>query len=161
LEDYVEDRTRDFVGRGAILARLAAIATSPVQEGTSWGLCLTGSSGTGKSAIFGALKRRLATSDVFLLAHAAGASARSPSVDHILQGWVGELGTTLGTDPGLSERADIEAIETTFHSLLGRMAAQRRVVVLIDALDQFEATIRARFLTWLPRAWPANARLIV
>lgn len=40
------------------------------------------------------------------------------------------------------------------------MSGQHRVVVLIDALDQFEATTRARFLNWLPRPWPANARLV-
>ena len=33
-------------------------------------------------------------------------------------------------------------------------------MVLIDALNQFEPTTRARHLTWLPRSWPQNARLI-
>ncbi len=34
------------------------------------------------------------------------------------------------------------------------------MVLLIDALDQFEPTPRGRYLTWLPAAWPDNARLI-
>ncbi|MCK5509040.1 MAG: tetratricopeptide repeat protein [Desulfobacterales bacterium] len=32
--------------------------------------------------------------------------------------------------------------------------------MLIDALDQFEPTVRASHLSWLPKSWPANARLI-
>jgi hypothetical protein len=43
------------------------------------GACVTADAGTGKSAIFGELKRRLEKEDLFMLAHAAGASARSPS----------------------------------------------------------------------------------
>ncbi len=37
---------------------------------------------------------------------------------------------------------------------------KRRVVCLVDALNQFERTPAARHLTWLPQLWPANARLI-
>ena len=40
------------------------------------------------------------------------------------------------------------------------MASQRRVVILIDALDQFKKTPRGKLTTWLPRLWPTNARLV-
>ena len=53
-----------------------------------------------------------------------------------------------------------DQIESTFASLLGRAAVRGRVVLLIDALNQFEPTARARYLTWLPKLWPANARLV-
>ena len=59
-----------------------------------------------------------------------------------------------------SAGAGPEAVEAAFASLLWQVAKQRRVVVLIDALDQFEATPRGRFATWLPRMWHPNARLI-
>ena len=161
LDDYIEDRARDFIGRDVVLARLEGLAASAAHEGGAWGLVLTGAAGTGKSAVFGELHRRLQRSDTFVLGHAAGASARSPSVDDMLRCWIEELAATLGTDPGLAENTDPDdAIEVAFRTLLGRMAAERRVVVLIDALDQFDATTRARFLTWLPRVWPENARLI-
>src|SRR5579859_4466245 len=160
LEDYIEDRSYGFVGREATLGRFISIATSPAKEGAMLGACLTGQPGAGKSAIFGEMKRRLTRMGTLVLAHAAAASVRSPSVDDMLRRWIEELGIALGVDPGLQERADPDRIDSTFHSLLARMAVQRRVVVLIDALDQFEATIRARHLTWLPRPWPTNARLI-
>ena len=161
LEDFADDRARDFVGRQAVIARLTGLCLSPAQEGAPWGVCVTGEPGSGKSALFGELLRRLKDTDAFVLAHAAGASPRATSVDAMLRRWIDELGSALGAgDIGLTENVDPETVETAFASLLGRMASQRRVVVLIDALDQFKKTARGRSTTWLPRLWPANARLV-
>jgi hypothetical protein len=160
LDDYIEDRTRDFVGRAAVLARLGELASSATREGATWGLCLTAASGSGKSAIFGEMHRRLTKQGVFVLAHAAAASARAPSVDDMLRRWIEELGAALRIGPRLADDADSDVIDAAFRALLNRMAAARRVVVLVDALDQLEISTRARFLHWLPRQWPANARLI-
>ena len=183
LEDFVDDRARDFVGRHAIIARLTSVCLSPAGDSASTGICVTGDPGSGKSALFGEIDRppkpetkegapenrrrssggmrRLGGSDVFLLAHAAGASIQAPMVDTMLRRWIDELATALGKpDVDLAENADAETVERTFASLLAQMASQQRVVVLVDALDQFENTTRARFVTWLPRLWPANARLI-
>jgi hypothetical protein len=99
--------------------------------------------------------------DVVVLAHATAASPVSPSVDLMLRRWIGELAMQLGIDADLLDNADPDTIDAAFQSLLGRMASQRRVVILVDALDQFEATTRGRFVTWLPRPWPLNARLIM
>ena len=54
----------------------------------------------------------------------------------------------------------MEDVNKAFASLLGRASAKRRVVVVIDALNQFEPTPRAKHLTWRPKFWPPNARLI-
>ncbi len=161
LEDFADDCARDFVGRQAVIARLTSLCLSPAQDGAPWGVCVTGEPGSGKSALFGELLRRMKDTDAFVLAHAAGAGPRASSVDAMLRRWLDELGSALGAgDVGLGENIDPETVETTFASLLGRMASQRRVVVLIDALDQFKKTTRGRFTTWLPRLWPANARLV-
>ena len=160
LDDYIEDRTRDFTGRAPVLSRLWELASSATREGATWGLCLTAPPGSGKSAIFGQMDRRLKQQGIFVLAHAAAASARATSVDDMLRRWIEELGAALGIDPGLADTADPDTIEAIFHAFLNRMASEHRVVVLVDALDQFEATTRGQFATWLPRQWPANARLI-
>ena len=160
LEDYIEDRTRDFIGRGKILSQLENLASSATHDQAPWGLSLTAPAGSGKSAIFGEIRRRLKQQGIFVLAHAAAAGARAASVDDMLRRWIWELGAALGTNPGLAENADPDTIDATFHALLNRIANERRVVVLVDALDQFELSTRGRFATWLPRRWPANARLI-
>jgi tetratricopeptide (TPR) repeat protein len=158
LADFVDDRARDFIGRRDILHSLIGLATA--NDGQAWAACVTGKPGSGKSALFGALYRFLHERDVFLLAHAAGASVNAPSVDSMLRRWIGEIAGALRTDPGLADNADPDTVDAAFARLLGQMAQRRRVVVLIDALDQFEATTRARFVTWLPRLWPGNARLV-
>ena len=73
LDDYIEDRARDFVGRDGILARLERVALSATQADAAWGVVLTGAAGAGKSAIFSELYRRLQRSGNFMLSHAAGA----------------------------------------------------------------------------------------
>ena len=160
LDDYIEDRTRDFIGRGAVLSRVEDLASSVTREAATWGLCLTAPPGSGKSAIFGAMHRRLKQQGVFVLAHAAAASARATSVDDMIRRWIEELGAVLRIDHALADNADLDTMDATFHALLSRMASEQRVVVLVDALDQFEATTRGRFASWLPPHWPANVRLI-
>src|SRR5579872_4044624 len=161
LEDFVDDRARDFVGRQAVIARLTSLCLSPAQDGAPWGVCVTGEPGSGKSALFGELLRRMKDADAFVLAHAAGASPRASSVDSMLRRWIDELASALGAgDVDLAENVDPETVKTAFASLLGRMTSQQRVVVLIDALDQFKKTSRGKFTTWLPRLWPANGRLV-
>jgi len=160
LEQFVEDRGRDFIGRDEILAELLDLANSGDSENPIWGVSVGGPAGAGKSALFAELYRRLTSEQVVVLAHAAGIGPRSTQVDAMLQRWVAELAATLDTENPLGDDASVEEIQLSFQALLGRASAQRRVVVLIDALNQFESTTRARHLTWLPQLWPPNARLI-
>ncbi len=160
MADFAEDRARDFVGRKDVLRRIANFAASKPGEGP-WGLCVTGAAGAGKSALWGMLQARLPQAKFALvLGHAAGASPRAASVDAMLRRWIEELAADLGVPSGLAEDAKDEDVEAAFASLLGRVAQKRRVLILVDALDQFEQTTRALNLTWLPRLWPDNARLI-
>ncbi|MGH9807599.1 MAG: ATP-binding protein, partial [Terriglobia bacterium] len=152
---------RDFVGRQTVIERLTSLCHSIVKEGAPWGVCITGEPGSGKSALLAEILRRMKDSDAFVLAHAAGDSPRASSVDAMLRRWINELSSALGAgEVDLAENVDPKILDMTFASLLGRMASQRRVVVLIDALDQFKKTARGRFATCLPRPWPANARLV-
>ncbi len=167
LQSFANDRARDFVGRQSVLARVTDLCLSPAKElsptreGAPWGICITGDPGLGKSALFGELLRRMKETDAFVLAHAAEAAPRASSIDAMLRRWITELGSALGAgDVDLAANIDPEIVERAFASLLARMASQRRVIILIDAIDQFKKTSRGKFTTWLPRLWPINARLV-
>src|SRR3954447_722619 len=162
LEDFAAERARGFVGRQAVIERLTGLyLLSPAKEDAPWGICVTGEPGAGKSALFSELLRRMKDTDAFVLAHAAGAGPQASSIDAMLRRWIEELGSALEVgDVDLAENVEPETVELAFASLLGRMALQRRVIILIDGLDQFKKTTRGRFTTWPPRLWPDNARFV-
>lgn len=168
LVEFVEHRRRDFAGRRELLNQLQALATSPssgtlaLSSGLAWGACVTGSPGSGKSALFAELFSRLAgDATVLLLANAAGATPHGSRVEAMQERFVLELADALSIANPLPSGASIDDLDATFAALLAQVATQRRVVVLLDALDQFVPTPRGQNLTWLrPKQWPANARLI-
>jgi tetratricopeptide (TPR) repeat protein len=161
-DDFFQDRARDFVGRQALCARLVDFAAgiAPL-EVDRFGICVTGEPGSGKSALFGELFRRLNDKPLVLLSHAAGASPQAVSLESMLRRWIDDLSKYLNADPTIPDDADPDHIIATFTSLLHQTCQQTRVVLLIDALDQLEATTAAQYLTWLPKPWPNNARLLV
>ena len=181
LAEFIDHRRRDYTGRKQLLDNLTNIALSPtpadavfaLSSGITWGACVTGEPGSGKSALFAELVSRLsenepgsriretANDSVLLLTNAAGATPRGSQVEAMLDRFIQELADVLGIANPLPENATPDDVDATFASLLGRVAVKRRVVVLLDALNQFDATPHARHMTWLrPKLWPANARII-
>ncbi len=183
VADFVVERTRGYVERPAVTDPMIEHALSPPAPDAAWGLSVTADSGGGKSSLFGrvcdALHPRAQSGQIVLLAHAAGIFPMSGQVDRMLRRWVFELAAHLGRPdplerPDQPQADDLEGphhtkggpritsddIDQAFASLLGQVAAQRRVVVLVDALNQFEPTVRSQHVTWLPKLWPGNARLI-
>lgn len=184
VSDFVVERIRGSIERPAMTKPMLEHALAPSTPEINWGLVVTGESGSGKSSLFGvtlqALQQRSAVGEILLLSHAAGIFPLSGQVDRMLRRWIGDLAQFLKiTDPiAAQEEANLaaasadqtrpidakiitsEEIETTFASLLGRAAVTIRVVIFIDALNQFEPTTRAQHLTWLPRLWPENARFL-
>lgn len=165
LDEFVEARSRDFVGREALIEELHTFALSPPSS-DAWGLCLHGDPGSGKSALFATLLRALQKDAelgrCLLLAHAGGISLRAGNVDSLLRRWIQELARLLQLkeDDPSQELKTLEEKKNLFAELLSRAATGIRVVCLMDALNQFERSAVARHLTWLPELWPKNARLI-
>ncbi|MDP1590273.1 MAG: tetratricopeptide repeat protein [Prosthecobacter sp.] len=160
IEELVERLGTGFVGRGVLLRQATELAASAAVEGAPWGLCVTGASGSGKSALFARLHLELARQEeILLLSHAAGVSPRAGHVEWMLRRWIGELGAAMGDAPSQPEELRPEELEAAFRQWLHRAAATRRVVLLVDALNQFSGE-RARTPSWLPGIWPANARFL-
>jgi len=162
LVEYAEHRSRDFTGRKELLHQLHTLATAPAANGADWGACLSGAPGSGKSAVFGELFQRLTDEkSALILANAAGGTPRGSQVDFMLRRFIQELAAFHHEENPLPQKAGSDVVDATFAALLTRAAAQTRVVVLLDALDQIDPTPRGQHLTWLrAKQWPANARLI-
>lgn len=160
LEKFAATQCPDFVGREELIG--SALEFASASGATPWCLVATGEAGSGKSSWFGRVWQLLRErGDFLVLAHAAGISARAGSVDAMLRRWIGELAAHLQiTDPADTLRSS-EDVQKAFAELLSQAAARGPVVCLIDALNQFERTSIARHVAWLPRLWPANARMIV
>jgi len=186
LAGFIELRNRGFVGRESLLTELRAVALS-APGGEPRGVCVHGEPGAGKSAVFARLCRDLEGADCLVLAHAAGISPRSSNLDEMQMRWAGELARLLRERPDdpvsdllrkmmaeagrqmgeqllsgvLDAEGSIQAMRKDhFSQLAAETAGGRRVVWLLDALDQFERSPAARHLTWLPDMLPENVRFI-
>lgn len=161
LGEFIERCRQDFIGREETIQQLYKFSHSPIAEGTAWGACVTGALGSGKSTLFAELHCKLSLdTNILLLSNAAGATMHGSRVDSMLRRWIAELSMFLNVENPLKENATIDDVDSTFASLLEDVSMKKRVVILLDALDQFEPTPRAKHLTWRPKLWPANARLI-
>jgi tetratricopeptide (TPR) repeat protein len=161
LEEFIVERTISFSGREDVIEHLKEFAFSaPGYENS--GLCLAGESGSGKSAIFAKLYTELQKDNVILLAHAAGISLYSNSLDDMLTLWIEKLAKHLQTDitGQLGEKSKFDDRAKLFAELLSKAAINSRVVVLVDALNQFERTAHAKYVNWLPELLPENAKFI-
>ena len=160
LDEFIENRTRTFTGREQVLQEIKDFALTPDDENTFKALCLTGEAGSGKSAVFAQTWQNLQKEDVIVLANAAGTGASSSDVNAILERWIEEICHFLQTPNPLPEKPSPVDIDQYFRTLLFTAGEKKRVVVLLDALDQLEATNRGLYMTWLPVSWPANTRLL-
>jgi hypothetical protein len=73
------------------------------------------------------------------------------------------LSHELAASAGITDEIpdDYDKLRETFNSFLQRAAAGRRVVILIDAINQLDAAHNAHSMRWLPDALPANTRVIM
>ena len=161
LEEFIEERTIAFSGREDVINHLKDFAKSPAGY-DNCGLCITGESGSGKSALFAKLHKELQKENLFVLAHAAGISLRSNSLENMLMIWIEELGVKLKTDLSeqLKDKNKFDDLTKLFAELLARTAVDHRVIVLVDALNQFERTVHAKYVNWLPELLPVNVKFI-
>lgn len=180
LDAFVEMHTSRFCGRKDLLTVIRGHLLAPGSE--NWGMVLTGESGSGKSAVFSTVYKMMRQENCFILAHSAGLSPRAKNVLDLLQLWNSQLSDYLGIEepsteqdqeipeiPGMEmegmrqkeTKLEIEKIQDRFRELLLTAAEKGQVVLLVDALDRFEPTERACYMTWLPTVVPGKVRLLI
>ena len=178
MEAFIEERVQRFVlgSRQAVWNELRHHAESTGGNGY---LCLTGEAGSGKSALLahfyraltGSLQRSAETAKAFatpapfrgqpalVICHFVGASPGSTDVRRTLRRLCHELVT--GAELAAEIPEDPEKLRVAFAELLQQASARKRVVILLDAINQFDSTTHLADWSWLPEELPATARVIL
>jgi tetratricopeptide (TPR) repeat protein len=195
-----EEQVHTFCGRMKLIEELREHLLSESKE--TWGIVLTGESGSGKSAVFSMMYKTMIKEECLVLAHSAGISPSARRVTKLLRKWNRQLREYLGIEeeydeketqegekrkkgPGAIEitgesikwiseqqqltgdvqkdaaNREIEKLQEKFTELLWNASQKKRIVLLIDALDRFEPTSRAEYMTWLPELLPTKVKVLI
>ena len=163
MDAFIEERTERYVlgSRKHVLDKLEAFATAePAVAGPNI-FVLTGDPGSGKSALLAHFCRHSTLNpqlSTLLIPHFIGASTGSTDLRRTLRRLCHELARAAGNTETLP--LDIKDLITHFQKLLAEAAGRRRVILVFDALNQFDATDGAHWLNWLPRELPPGVSIV-
>jgi len=169
-ERFMESRLRVYVGREEIQQELLRFA-----EGDDRTPCLVvGPSGSGKSAVLARFATTCAEThpDALVIPHFIGASPASTDLRQTLRRFClilqqeFQFTDTTEREGGGSETAAAEVPQTVgeliprLRDFIERIPAERRVVLVLDALNQFDETDNAQSMYWLPWELPSHVKIV-
>jgi len=161
METFVEERSERFVlgSREPVLNELLAHARATGGNGY---VCLTGSPGSGKSAMLAHLSQHstLNQHSTLLIRHFVGSSPDSTDVRHTLRRLCHELKAGC-PDITADIPDDPEKLRVAFPEFLRKASARQHVIVLLEAIDQLDPASGVSRFYWLPEELPDNARIIL
>ena len=162
MEAFVEERNERFVlgSREPVLNELLAHASATGGNGY---ICVTGGPGSGKSALLAHLSQHStlnAQPSTILISHFVGASPGSTDVHRTLRRFCHELKKGC-TEITAEVPDDPNKIRVVFPDFIRQACTRNRVVILLDAVNQFGATSYLGGLQWLPEELPPSARIIL
>ena len=154
---FMETRTQIYIGRQEIQNQLHAIA----DHDDSLGCVVTGPAGSGKSAVMAKFAQDYAAKhdDQLVIAHFVGASPGSTSLRQMLRRFCLILQNEFSLEGDIP--FDTNELVTKFREFVRAVPKDKRIVIVIDALNQLGETDRAHDLNWLPREWPDNVKCFV
>lgn len=158
MEAFVKERSEGFVlgSREPVLNELLAHASATGGNGY---VCLTGAAGSGKTALLAHLSQHSTLNDqpsTLLIRHFVGASPGSTDVRRTLRRLCHELKARRADIPN-----DSEKLRVVFLDFLWQACKRQRVVILLDAVNQFDPTSHSTRLHWLPEELPENVHVIL
>jgi len=154
---FAEERSHLHTGR----IEEAALLTKHVKGTDSQPVVITGESGSGKSAFLATWYRRYVAEhpDDYVLAYFIGASPDSTDHMRLLRNMCKELKSNFDLEENLPEDdKNLSEVLTTF---LLTASQARRIVILLDALDQLSAKEGSHGLGWLLDYLPAYVHLVI
>jgi tetratricopeptide (TPR) repeat protein len=157
-DHFREVRQRIFLGRRKERGKLQSFIDSQSRH-----VCVvTGPAGQGKSALLARFITDIEPTldpQTKLLYHFVGASGTSTDLRQSVKRWVHEIATWIGVPIPTSDA--LPDLIPTFRGLLASVPEDRRLILIVDAIDQFGNESQAEDLIWLPEEPSANVRLIV
>lgn len=159
MDAFIEERTAQYVtgSREPLILELHAFASA---DGAPNIFVLTGDPGSGKSALLAKFTRDLASHHLssLVIPHFVGTSTGSTDLRRTLRRLCHELAKSAGNTAPLP--LDLKDLITHFQKLLADAGARTRVILVFDALNQFDATDGAQWLNWLPREMSPGVRIV-
>lgn len=146
-------------GRQEMLADLKAFCMESDGKSARAVRLVAGASGTGKSSLMACLCRELEKS-AFVLRAYCGLTPLLSTLNGLLEFLCWQLQYGLCIDDSL-DSLSFEELREKLHSLLEDAARIRRVVMLVDGLDQLPPSEETRRLLWLPSDMPENVRCVL
>ncbi|HJX93397.1 MAG TPA: NACHT domain-containing protein [Pyrinomonadaceae bacterium] len=156
-ELFLQDRTRLFIGREDTLAKMFRY----LDDGkANTPLVVTGQAGSGKSALLAEFAvRARKRMNAMVLPFFIGASAASTDLISGLRSIVEKLRVSLRLQIPVPSKP--EELRLLLHRVIKALSSRKRLILLIDALDQLDPSSESHQLDWLPMKLPRNVRLIV
>lgn len=163
MEAFIAERVDGYVtgSRESILQELSSFIHTSGEPNI---LFFTGASGTGKSALLANFIHSLSqvqdssVDPPLVIYHFIAVSPGSTSLRHTLRRLCHELFAALGMHDELP--IDLYQLIDRFHTLLVQAASRRRLVLIIDGLNQFDSEDDPRTMHWLPWELPPDAHII-
>jgi WD40 repeat protein len=159
-EAFIEERVQRYVlgSRQSVFDELARFARADGEPSIT---ALTGPSGCGKSALLGRFSQDYARDhpDALVITHFVGASAGSTDLRRTLRRLCHALAQAAEDEREIPQ--EVKELTPRFEELLASASQHQRIVLILDALNQLDATDNAHSIYWLPRSLPSNARVIV
>jgi tetratricopeptide (TPR) repeat protein len=170
-EAFAALRRKVYIGREKYFSALDKHA-----QGDGPPLVVLGESGSGKSALLANWAERYQQEhpDDFMVCHYIGSTADSADYIQMLRRIMKEIQQRYEPQSKIKEDSissitkeesgiptDPKRIVEVFPLWLGRAAANGKIILIIDALNQIEDKDNAPDLSWLPWSFSPNVRLIV
>jgi hypothetical protein len=149
-------RTAYFAGRAAAVADLKAFCLG---DGQPQLLMMQGEAGSGKSAIFCKVMEEI-QNECLLLPFCCGISPRSSSVESMLRYFISILCEELEIADESGDITKFQDLKDFFIELISRVCEKKRVVAVVDALDQLNGSDEARKMLWISGSLPSGFRLL-
>jgi nephrocystin-3 len=156
-EAYARSRSQVYIGREENYERLNQHAAKNDRQP----LVILGESGLGKSALLAnwAIQYSKENPDVLIIQHFVGSSTYSTDWARMLRRIMGELKRNTHIQDDIP--SDNTELRDAFPVWLVNAAAQKKIILIIDALNQLEDLDFAPDLRWLPESTHPNLRLFL